>query len=253
MANGRYFVGTSGWSYGHWIGPFYPQDADRAGLLRLYSQRFDTVEINNTFYRLPSQDAVERWRRETPVGFVFACKASRFITHMKKLKDPAASVKRFFEVVEALGRKRGPILFQLPPRWGADPKRLGSFLAALPPRLRYAFEFRDESWWNSAVYDVLALHNAAFCAFDLDRRRSPVPLTADFAYVRLHGPDGPYRGRYDGRTLAAWARRIETWLAQGRDIYCYFDNDEAGYAPLDALRLREMLERSGGDAARCAG
>ena len=243
MAVGSSFVGTSGWHYDHWVGPFYPKDVDRKRLLDFYAQRFQTAEINNTFYQLPTERAVDDWRRHVPSGFVFACKASRYITHMKKLKDPSSGTRRFFDALQPLGRKRGPMLFQLPPRWGVDAQRLDDFLEAAPAAGRYAFEFRDESWWTDEVYDILSRHNAAFCEYDLNGKRSPSQTTADFHYVRLHGPDGRYRGQYDGRTLAGWARRFEKWLA-GRDVYCYFDNDEAGYAPQDALRLKEMLERS---------
>ncbi len=211
--------------------------------LPYYAERFAAAEINNTFYRLPARASLAQWRDAVPAGFVFACKASRYITHMKKLKDPRESVRRFFEVVDVLGAKLGPVLFQLPPRWHADVERLQAFLEALPRGHRYAFEFRDETWFTSEVYEVLARHEAALCIYDLDRRRSPVEVTADFAYVRLHGPNGPYRGSYDGRTLFGWVRRFRRWRERGRDVYCFFDNDENGYAALDARQMRTMLER----------
>jgi uncharacterized protein YecE (DUF72 family) len=244
MHPGRHFIGTSGWHYKHWVGPFYPQDLNDGKMLEFYAQRFDTVEVNNTFYRLPSSGAVENWRALAPSHFLFAMKASRYITHMKKLKDPAGSIRRFFALTKRMGPKLGPVLFQLPPHWTANPERLDRFLKVLPEGQRYAFEFRDESWWTDRVYELLSQHEAAFCEFELAGRRSPSPKTAPFRYVRLHGPDGPYKGTYDGRTLAGWARRFRRWLNDGRDVYCYFDNDEAGHAPLDALRLKEMLERS---------
>ena len=244
MAVGSTFIGTSGWHYDHWAGPFYPPGVERKRWLDFYAQHFQTAEINNTFYQLPTERAVDDWRRQTPSGFVFACKASRYITHMKKLKDPAASVPRFFDALQPLGRKRGPTLFQLPPHWRVDLQRMTDFLEASPVAGRCVFEFREESWWTREVYDILSQHNAAFCEYDLNGKRSPSVTTADFHYVRLHGPDGAYRGQYDGRTLAGWARRFEKWLANGHDVYCYFDNDQAGYAPQDALRLKEMLEGS---------
>jgi uncharacterized protein YecE (DUF72 family) len=176
-----------------------------------------------------------------PEGFVFACKGSRFITHMKKLKDPKAGVARFFERIEGLGRKLGPVLFQLPPGWGPDCERLAAFLAALPAGHRYAFELRDARWFRREVLDLLETHNAACCAYDFDGRQSPVEHTADFAYVRLHGPGERYRGQYDDRTLKRWARRLKAWRTDGRDGYCYFDNDEKGYAPQDAMRLQQLL------------
>lgn len=234
-------VGTSGWHYDHWRGPFYPDDMKPAAFLDYYAQRFGAAEINNTFYQLPKRETLAQWGDTTPAGFLFACKASRYITHMKKLKDPRQSIRRFFGVVDALGDKLGPVLFQLPPRWHVNVERLEGLLAALPSGLRYGFEFRDETWFTREVYDALARHNAAFCLYDLAGRRSPVEVTADFVYVRLHGPDGAYRGSYDGRTLSGWARRFARWRDDGRDVYCFFDNDENGYAALNAQRLQEMV------------
>jgi uncharacterized protein YecE (DUF72 family) len=237
-------IGTSGWHYDHWVGPFYPQNMKPVDFLPYYARHFGATEINNTFYQLPKRNTLTQWRDATPKDFLFACKASRYITHMKKLKDPQESCRRFFGAVNALGEKLGPILFQLPPRWNANVERLESFLAALPECQRYAFEFRDASWFAADVYEVLARHNAAFCLYELGGRRSAVKVTADFVYVRLHGPDGPYRGSYDGRTLHGWIRRFHGWRREGRDVYCFFDNDEKGYAARDALRMKEMLEES---------
>lgn len=239
----RIHLGTSGWHYAHWVGPFYPKGMALDDALAYYGRHFATAEINNTFYQLPKTATFTKWREATPRDFVFACKASRYITHMKKLKDPAASTASFFDAVQCLGGKLGPILFQLPPRWTVDPDRLQRFLEALPRGYRYAFEFRDRSWFTEDLRGVLQAHDAACCVYDLDGWRSPTWVTADFAYVRLHGPDGPYRGQYDGRTLAGWARRIDGWRRDGLDVYCYFDNDEAGYAATDALRLSTMLAK----------
>lgn len=234
-------IGTSGWHYPHWVGPFYPRGMPPGAFLAHYARQFDTVEVNNTFYGLPGPEAVAAWCRDTPPGFLFACKSSRYITHMKKLKDPEAATARFFEAVAALKPSLGPILFQLPPRWRCDPDRLAAFLDALPEGYRYAFEFRDQSWWCRPVYDLLERAGAALCIFDLAGQRSPVERTAGFVYIRLHGPAGAYQGSYDGRSLAGWARRIAAWRADGANVYCYFDNDEAGYAPQDAARLAEMI------------
>lgn len=242
MANGEIYIGTSGWHYGHWIGPFYPEGTDPADFLALYVSKFCSVEINNSFYRLPKPETLAEWRDAAPEGFVFACKASRFITHMKKLKDPEQSARRFFDVITTLGDKLGPILFQLPPHWRVNGERLRDFLAALPRGLRFAFEFRDESWFTPEVLELLNRRGAALCAWDFDGRQSPVEVTADFTYVRLHGPDGPYRGQYDRKPLTGWAKRIDAWRHSGLDVYCYFDNDEAGYAAQDALRLAKMVE-----------
>ncbi len=240
MASGTIRIGTSGWHYVHWVGPVYPQDMPANAFLDFYGQHFGTAEVNATFYRLPSRKTLIGWRERTPPGFVFACKASRYITHMKKLKDPSPSTSTFFSTIDALEDKLGPVLFQLPPRWHADPQRLAAFLKALPGGYRVAFEFRDETWFRDDIYDLLAEHNVALCAYDLNGHRSPVILTANFAYVRLHGPGGPYRGRYDGRTLRGWARKLMSWQEDGIDVYFYFDNDEQGYAALDAQRLLAM-------------
>lgn len=237
----RIHIGTSGWSYRHWRGPFYPIDESNTELLDFYARRFKTVEINNCFYQLPSESTLTRWRETTPDDFCFAVKASRFITHMKKLKDPEQTVPTFIERLEVLGNKLGPVLFQLPPHWGCNADRLERFLAALSNRHRYAFEFRDPSWHNPRVYELLERQRAAFCIFDLNGQLSPKRITADLVYVRLHGPNGPYRGQYDTPTLAGWAETFSTWSSQGKDVYCYFDNDEAGYAVLDAGRLQDML------------
>jgi uncharacterized protein YecE (DUF72 family) len=239
----RIHVGTSGWHYDHWVGPFYPEGTRSKDMLACYAERFRAVEINSTFYSLPSADTLAGWRDGTPADMVFACKASRYITHMKKLKDPEQSIRRFFDAIAALGDKAGPVLFQLPPRWKADVERLERFLAALPEDRRYAFEFRDESWFRDDIYRVLSRRDAALCVYDLAGRRSPVQATADFAYVRLHGPGDAYKGNYDGRTLSGWARRFLGWRDQGCDVYCFFDNDENGYAALNAIRMQEMIAR----------
>lgn len=237
--HGRIHIGTSGWSYAHWVGPFYPNGTQSRAMLPFYARHFGTVEINSTFYRLP--ESAERWRSSVPPDFVFAVKASRYITHMKKLRDPVDSTRAFFECIEALGPQLGPVLFQLPPHWRFDEPRLAEFLASLPGGYRYAFELRDRSWLDERAYRLLEEHNAACCLYDLDGFQSPEVPTSDFVYVRLHGPGAAYTGSYDARALAAWSRRLETWCAAGRDVYCYFDNDEAGHAAGNALELEAML------------
>jgi uncharacterized protein YecE (DUF72 family) len=234
-------VGTSGWSYQHWKGPFYPQDISDERMLEHYAERLPSVEINNSFYHLPQRSTLEQWRRATPDNFVFSVKASRYITHMKKLKDPGASVARFLERIETLGDKLGPILFQLPPRWSFNEERLTSFLQCLSTNFEYAFEFRDQRWLNEKTYSLLTRHKAALCIYDLDGFLSPKRLTAGFVYVRLHGPSGYYEGNYGVQTLAGWAGAFSTWASQGHSIYCYFDNDQAGYAALNAVRLWKMI------------
>lgn len=240
---GEIRVGTSGWHYAHWRGPFYPPDLPAARMLAFYVRQFLTVEINNSFYHLPAPATLRHWREAVPPEFCFAIKASRYLTHMKKLKDPEAGLARFLPLAEVLGTKLGPILFQLPPRWGCDPERLAAFLAALPAGHRYAFELRDPTWHTPAVYQLLARHNAAFCVYELAGFQSPIELTADFAYVRLHGPGGKYQGSYDQEALAGWAERLRAWQRAGRRSYVYFDNDEAGFAARNARDLCALLAK----------
>jgi len=236
------YIGTSGWHYDHWKGPFYSSGLPEKAFLQYYAGSFGTAEINNSFYRLPERKTLLRWRSAVPEDFVFSVKASRYLTHMKKLKDPKEPLERLFDRVDALEDKLGPILFQLPPRWRSNPTRLEGFLEALLEGKRYAFEFRDRSWFDEKNYELLKSHGSAFCVYDLDGTISPEEITADFAYVRLHGPDGPYRGRYGAERLARWAGTVSAWLKEGLDVYCYFDNDEAGYGALDALELARMME-----------
>lgn len=234
-------IGTSGWSYDHWVGPFYPEGLPSEARLAYYAKRFDSAEINHSFYRLPSERTLRHWRDTVPPGFLFTAKASRYITHMKKLKDPASVLGTFLDRIAVLDERLGPILFQLPPRWGFDAARFKAFLEALPGDFRYAFEMREHSWLNHEAYDLLEAHGAALCIYDLAGFRSPKQITADFVYVRLHGPDGAYRGSYDTAALSGWARAFSTWTRQGIAVYCYFDNDDRGYAAANAARLAAML------------
>lgn len=237
------YVGTSGWQYPHWRGSFYPADLPVRGWLSFYAQRCETVEINGSFYRLPAAKTLTRWVDETPPGFCFAAKISRYLTHMKKLHDPQPALATFLTRIELLGTKLGPILVQLPPHWHCDLDRLESFLAILPSEHRFAFELRDRSWQTPAVLAVLARYRAAACIFDLAGVPSPSALTTDFAYVRLHGPTGPYQGCYSHETLVEWAQRLRAWRTQlSAGIYVYFDNDQAGYAVRNALELRTLIE-----------
>jgi len=233
-------IGTSGWHYGHWRGPFYPRDLPAARMLDFYARRFDSVEINNSFYRLPTAETFAAWRDAAPPGFLFAVKASRYLTHMKKLKEPEQGLERLLPRVEVLRKKLGPVLFQLPPFWDLNLDRLAAFLDALPRTHRYAFEFRHPAWHQAPVYELLARHNAAYCIYELAGFRSPVQVTAGFAYVRLHGPEGKYAGRYSPAALRFWARHIEEWRQRLKAVYVYFDNDQAGYAAPNAAELKAM-------------
>ena len=235
------YLGTSGWSYDHWREAFYPENLPTERMLAYYAQHFHTAEINNSFYQLPAKNTLKHWFEATPEDFLFTVKASRYITHMKKLKEPQKSVGAFLRRIRSLGNKLGPVLFQLPPRWHFNKERLAAFLAALSREFRYAFEFRDHSWLNQDTYDLLSRYDAAFCIYELDGFVSPRPITSDLVYVRLHGPEGPYQGSYDARSLSGWASALATWAAQGCDVYCYFDNDERGYAAQNAMHLQTML------------
>ena len=234
-------IGTSGWHYKHWLGPFYPADLKVKDMLSWYVERFDTVELNNSFYHLPTPQTFTAWRGATPSAFRFAVKGSRYITHRKKLKDPAQAIERFMDPVESLGDKLGPVLFQLPPRWSCNVDRLNAFLDALPPSHRYTFEFRDPSWHDAAVYRTLRRHNAAFCFYELDGFEAPYELTADFVYVRLHGPGRKYQGDYSAKQLRDWAQRIADWRKDMAAVYVYFDNDESGFAAKNAAELKRLV------------
>jgi uncharacterized protein YecE (DUF72 family) len=244
---GRIHVGTSGFVYRHWRGIFYDEDLPAKRWLARYAAEFRTVELNNTFYRLPTAAAVDGWREGTPRGFVFAVKGSRYLTHVKRLKDPGAGVRRFFDVVARLDRKLGPVLWQLPPQMKPDLERLDGFLAALPRDVQHAVEFRNADWYTDEVCDVLDGHGAAFCEHDLVDR-SPPRLTGRFRYLRFHGATGKYQGRYGEDGLAPFARDL---LASRREAWAYFNNDLAGHAIFDA---RGLLRWTGhGEARESAG
>lgn len=235
-------IGTSGWHYDHWEGVFYPAGTAPDARLRRYATRFDLVEVNNTFYHLPREATLRQWRDSVPDGFLFAVKASRYLTHMKKLKDPQEPLETFLSRVEVLGERLGPVLFQLPPNWKPNVERLRAFLERLPGRHRYAFELRDPRWHEDAVLDALREHHAAFCIFDLAGTTSPSHVTADLVYLRLHGPsERKYAGSYSDGALDGWAETLRGWTADGHDVVVTFDNDQAGNAPENALRLRERL------------
>ena len=239
----RIHIGTSGWHYKHWVGTFYPPKMPASKMFAFYQQYFDTVELNNSFYRLPTPEAFVAWRETAAPNFCFAVKGSRFLTHNKKLKEPEQALQNLLPRAELLGEKLGPILFQLPPRWKLNLERLELFLEALPEYNRYAFEFREPSWNRDEVYKVLRHHNVAYCIYELAGIHTPFVVTANFAYVRLHGPDGKYQGCYAEDRLKGWAERIADWNTQLKAIYVYFDNDDSGYAPRNALELKQLVAR----------
>ncbi len=237
----KIYIGTSGWHYKHWKGTFYPEKLPVREYMNHYLRFFQSVEINNSFYKLPSVETFSAWKDSVPDDFIFAVKASRFITHMKKLNEPAQSIARFMHAVDFLEGKLGPILFQLPPFWNLNLERLQAFLEILPKGYRYALELRNESWYDERVYRLLEEHGIAFCIYELERHLSPMLVTADFVYVRLHGPGNKYEGSYTEEDLLAWSLKIKGWQQEGRDVYFYFDNDQLGHAPHNAKRLQELV------------
>jgi uncharacterized protein YecE (DUF72 family) len=236
-------MGTSGWYYKHWRGRFYGDELAPIDMLPFYAGQFDTVEINNTFYALPSLETAQKWREKTPPGFVFAIKASRFLTHLKRLLDTGEGLRKFFEIIESLGEKAGPILFQLPPRWRANADRLSNFISALPTNYRYAFEFRDPSWFSPVIYDILRNRNIALCITNRKDEDSPAELTADFTYIRFHGGAPSTHGKYESATLSRWASTIDDWRSRLDAIYVYFNNDWEGFAIENATELRGLVEK----------
>ena len=234
-------IGTSGWHYPHWKHRFYPGDLPSSAWLGYYARRLDSVEINSTFYRLPEESTVEKWRQQATAGFTFSVKAPRAITHHKKLKQCGPLTAEFLERLSPLDDKLGVVLFQLPPRWHCNTGRLEAFLGNLPPGPDYAFEFRDPSWHNEEVYTLLREANAAFCLYELGDTETPLVTTAGFVYVRLHGPAGPYAGSYAPAAVRRWARRLRRWQGEGKECWLFFDNDQNAHAVKNALALqREM-------------
>jgi uncharacterized protein YecE (DUF72 family) len=238
-------IGTSGYHYKHWIGPYYPEGTKASEMLAHYVRDFDTVELNNTFYRLPEEATFDAWRRNTPHDFLFAVKGSRFITHMIKLKDAARGLTNFLPRAERLRRKLGPILWQLPPGWKVNVERLEEFLVQLPKEHRHAFELRNATWMTDSVLELLRRYGAAVCIYELAGYQSPVEVTAPWTYVRLHGPTAyKYQGSYSDEQLAAWADRIRAWSRRLESIYIYFDNDDSAHAVHNALTLKRLLGRA---------
>jgi uncharacterized protein YecE (DUF72 family) len=233
-------IGCSGWQYRHWRGDFYPERLPFDRWLEYYATQFDTVEINNTFYRLPEPSTFLAWRHRVSRGFVFAVKASRFLTHMKKLKDPQDALDRFFARARQLGPTIGPVLYQLPPRWPVNIERLEAFLRHLPKNRLHALEFRDKSWYADTVIDLLKRYKVALCLHDMHDSAPDRTTTAPFVYVRFHGT-AKYSGRYTDVTLEKWADWLCQCVRDGLSIYAYFNNDTGGHAPRDAARLRSML------------
>ena len=235
-------IGTSGFYYEHWVGSFYPAHLPKAEWLPHYASRFKSVELNTTFYHLPKQSTLLHWLEATPEDFVFSLKGPREITHYKKLHEVRDELLRFIHLVKPLKAKLGVILFQLPPSLHLDMPLLDRFLDSLPYGYRYALEFRHDTWLDRAIYDLLRLHNVALCIDDYEKRQTPFIATADFLYIRRHGENGRYAGRYTPEALHELAGKIETFMAEGKSVFCYFNNDFEAAACQDAAALTQLLE-----------
>lgn len=233
------YVGTSGYSYKEWKGPFYPEDLPDKQLLSFYGERFRTVEINNTFYRMPKASVLEAWAREVPADFKFVLKASQRITHMQRLKDTDGSVAFLLQVAGALKEKLGPLLFQLPPYLKKDPARLRDFLPLIPQGQRAAFEFRHQSWFDEEVFGLLREHHAALCIAEAENDLEiPFVATADWGYLRLRRPD------YGDAELKSWVERLRQQAWQ--EVFVFFKHEEAGKGPKMAKRFLELAAGSPG-------
>jgi uncharacterized protein YecE (DUF72 family) len=238
-------VGLSGWNYAHWRdGVFYPSRLPASRWLEFYAERFDTVEVNSTFYRLPRVDAVTRWVEQTPAGFLFAVKASRYLTHIKRLRDLGPGLERFLERIEPLleSSKLGPLLWQLPPTFRRDDERLADALARLPRELRHCVEFRDPSWFVENTYALLREHGVALAIGDRPQVNAfqAHELTADWTYVRFHAGTRGRRGNYSDSELCEWGKRLRRW-SRTHEVFAYFNNDWEGFAPRNAARLRQLV------------
>lgn len=249
-------IGCSGWNYKAWRGHFYPDDLPSTQWLSRYAGVFDTVEVNSTFYRLPEASSFADWRRQTPSDFLMAVKASRYLTHLKRLREPQEPIARLLERARALGPKLGPVLYQLPGHLHRDLDRLETFLAALPPRiesdrraprrrlrLQHVVEFRHPSWYVPDTFALLEQYGVALCLHDKLGSAIAEPVLGPCFYVRFHGTSGHYRGSYDERTLERWAARLVEQATDGRRVYAYFNNDPDAVATENALTLRHQVER----------
>ncbi len=242
MGRGRFFVGTSGWSYDHWRGLFYPADMPPRRWFAHYIRYFSSVEINYTFYRLPTEKTFIRWREEGPEEFIYALKVSRTITHLKKLRQPKEALDRFLARARLLGTKLGPILYQLPPNWHCNAERLAEFLDLLPGDLQHVIEFRDQSWHCDEVFELLRGKGVSFCIISLPDFPCPHVVTGPIVYIRMHGVDVKYGDSYSQEQLQEWALRVVSFLEEGCDTFVYFNNDAQAYAVENAWELRHLVE-----------
>ncbi len=240
----RNFIGTSGFSYNHWQGVFYPDGLSKSKWLEFYSENFDTVELNSTFYHLPKENTIKGWLRRTPENFIFSVKASKFITHVKKLKDAKESLNLFLQRAALFKNKLGAILLQLPPSLKKDTILLKDFLSILDKKYKYTIEFRNETWLSEDIFRILEEFNVAFCISDTPKYPYAEIVTADFTYIRLHGHTALYASEYTEKELKHYANLIKKWNLNGIYAFVYFDNDFEGYAVKNAKRLKELLKET---------
>ncbi len=235
------FIGTSGFYYEDWRGVFYPENLPKSEFFEFYCKKFDTVELNSTFYHLPKLKTVKRWEEISSEDFLFSLKAYRGITHYKKLKEVKEDLYLFLHLIKPLKEKLGMILFQLPPSLKKETSLLEEFLSLLPYGYSYALEFRHESWLDEEVFELLEKYGAAFCVNDFEKRQTPLIATSENVYIRFHGKNGRYKGSYGKERLKEWALKIEEFLSQKKRVFCYFNNDFEGAAVKDAQILAKLL------------
>ena len=240
----RIRIGCSGWNYKHWRELFYPKGLPAHRWFAFYAQHFDTVEINNSFYRLPAPETFDKWREQAPPGFCYAVKANRFLTQAKKLKDCEEPLARMMPPFRHLGDTLGPVLYQLPPQFKLNLERLESFLELVPKDVTNVFEFRDKSWYNPETLDLLERFGASFCAHDMPGSASERWAVGSAAYVRFHGTSGKYWGRYSDEALLSWTDWIVEQARGGREVWCYFNNDIDAHAIGDAHTLKAMVRQA---------
>ena len=233
-------IGTSGWCYKHWMNNFYEGINPPNSLISWYTKSFRTVEINNSFYRLPSEHNFQTWHDITPDNFIFAVKAPRFITHVKKLIISPEYNGSFFQIVKGLGHKLGPILFQLPPNMKPNPERFRDFISSIPREHKYVFEFRNPAWVNDEIMEIMGRHRVHFCIHDM-KGQQPIQTIGNMVYIRFHGTSEMYGGGYSDATLREWAIKIKVWSLTGKSVYCYFNNDSMGWAPKNAVSLMKFM------------
>ena len=237
----KYHIGTSGWHYDHWRVLYYPEGLPKSKWLQFYVKQFNTVELNNSFYHLPSEKAFATWRESAPENFVFAVKVSRFITHIKRLKIFGSAVENFLSRARLLQDKLGPLLYQLPPNMKRNAEVLGSFLSSLPQKYQHVFEFRHKSWLDDSIFHILQQYNAGLCVFDMPGFTCPLVATSDFAYIRFHGSASLYSSCYSDEELSHWAQKIARLGEKVKAVYIYFNNDAEAFAVKNALTLTKLI------------